>query len=94
VARAAALGGGGSGGRVGQADIVDVGVFVGGVPFCLLGNGSGRTGVPNGRPDSCLDVSVRADLVRREQAEVMLLFRYPNQVAMGLASRLQPPPVR
>ena len=55
------LGGGGSGGRLCRTDAVDVGVLMGGVPFCLLGNGSGRTDVPDGRPDSCLDVSVRAD---------------------------------
>ena len=52
------LGGGGSGGRLCR---VGVGVLVGGVPFCLLGNGSGRTDAPDGRPDSCLEVSVRAD---------------------------------
>jgi len=55
------LGGGGSGGRLCRTDAVDVGVCVGGVPFCLLGNGRGRTDAPDDRPDSCLDASVRAD---------------------------------
>lgn len=57
------LGGGGSGGRFCRTDDVDTGVIVlvDGVPFVLLGNGSGRTEIPDGRPDSCFDPSVRAD---------------------------------
>ncbi|KAF9790765.1 hypothetical protein BJ322DRAFT_1170135 [Thelephora terrestris] len=55
------LGGGGSGGRLYQTEGVGVGVFVGGVPFYLLGNGSGGTETPDCRPGSCLDLSVRAD---------------------------------
>jgi hypothetical protein len=55
------LGGGGSGGRLYRTEGVGVGVFVGGVPFYLLGNGSGGTETPDCRPGSCLDLSVRAD---------------------------------
>ncbi|KAF9791002.1 hypothetical protein BJ322DRAFT_1170943 [Thelephora terrestris] len=83
------LGGGGSGGRLYRTEGVGVGVFVGGVPFYLLGNGSGGTETPDCRPGSCLDSSVRADSDPSRTSRGRPSFRSLKQLWRGWPGEIQ-----